>query len=413
MPIAAERIDEQTVYRVTRDGRSLGWIVIDSTVAGRARGGLRLVADASEAEIRAAARAMTLKYGFLGFPHGGAKAGVLGDDESPPDRKRATLAEFAAEAAPLLQDRVYVPDADLGTSAADVDAMLEAIGLRGRSRRGGGDSGLYTAFSVLASARALAAHLGGTLAGLAVAIEGFGSVGSNVARLLAEAGARIVAVSTSRGALYDGDGLDLARALAGRARHGSRFVELDPGGARRLPREALLELPVDLLCPCARFHGISGENAERVRATMICAGANDPVSPAAARRLFERGIHLLPDFVSNCGGVLGGTLEFFAVEPSRIRDAVTGHLGEVLPPLLREASRRGVPVRSVAEPLALERHRLARLRSERPSAVGRALASGLEWYRRGWLPGRVIAPWAGWYVGRLSRLRVPLASGAG
>jgi glutamate dehydrogenase (NAD(P)+) len=408
MPIETERVGEQTIHRVSRSGRTLGIVAIDSTVAGRSRGGLRLVADASEDEIRAAARTMTLKYGFLGFPHGGAKAGVRGDEEASAAEKHAVLAAFAEEAAPLLREQRYLPDADLGTSADDIRAMLAAIGLRGDRRESRGESGLYTAYSVLATARALLAHLGRPLAGLAVAIEGFGSVGANAARLFAEAGARVVAVSTSRGALHDPRGLDVARLLERRARIGSRLVE-GAEDVATLPREALLELPVDLLCPCARFHGIAAENAERVQAAFVCAGANDPISPAAAARLFERGIDVVPDFVSNCGGVLGGTLEFFGVGPRRIRSAITEHLAEAVPPLLREASRRGVPVRTVAEPLALERHRAAKTAGEAPGPLGRALASGLECYRRGWLPRRAVAPWAGWYLGRLSR-RSPVPS---
>jgi glutamate dehydrogenase (NAD(P)+) len=410
MPVEVERVGQQTIHRVSRDGRPLGLIAIDSTVSGRARGGLRLVADVSEPEVRAAARTMTLKYGFLGFAHGGAKAGVRGDDESSAEEKRAILRAFAAEAAALLRDRTYIPDADLGTSAADIRAMLAATGLPAERRERRGVSGLYTAYSVLGSLRALLAHVGEPLAGLRVAIEGFGSVGTSLARLLGAAGARIVAVSTSRGALYDPRGLDVARLLERYAQVGSRLVESDRA-VRALPRESLLELPVDLLAPCARFHGISAENADRVRAKWICGGANDPISPEAAALLFARGVLVVPDFVSNCGGVLGGTLEFFGVGPERIRSAVIGRLEDALPPLLREASRQRVPVRAVVEPLALARHRAARSAAEEPTPVGRILSSGLELYRRGLLPQRAVAPWAGWYLGRLSR-RPPRSAAA-
>jgi glutamate dehydrogenase (NAD(P)+) len=403
MPVEADLSDDQTIYRVTRHGRTLGIIAVDSTVAGRARGGLRLVPDATEAEIRAAARAMTLKYGFLGFPHGGAKAGVVGDGEAPVERKREVLAVFADEAASLLRDETYLPDADLGTSATDIRAMLDGIGVSSSRHESRGESGFYTAVSVAASARALLAHHGRSVDGCRVAIEGFGNVGANVAFLLAEAGARIVAVSTARGALYRPEGLDVARLLELRATVGSRLVTADVA-ADRLPREELLELPVDLLCPCARHHTISERNVDQVRATLVCAGANDPVSPAAQHRLFDRGTHVLPDFVTNCGGVLGGTLEFFGADGPRIRDYVDAHLAAVVPPLLREATRRGVPVRAVAEPIALERHRAAKARAERPGTVARALAAALACYRRGWLPRRAVAPCAGWYLGRIGRL---------
>ena len=104
-----------SLHRITQGSRVLGFVSIDSTVQGRARGGLRIAADLSEEEIRSDSRAMTLKYGLLGLPQGGAKAGLVGDGEAPASEKRRLLLEFAHAARPLLLDRRYVPDADLGT----------------------------------------------------------------------------------------------------------------------------------------------------------------------------------------------------------------------------------------------------------------------------------------------------------
>ena len=103
-----------TVHAIADQSRLLGYIAIDSTVAGRARGGLRLAAGLSEAEIRAAAASMTLKYGLLGLPQGGAKGGVIGDAEASPDDRHQVLAAFARAAGPLLRDRIYIPDAVAG-----------------------------------------------------------------------------------------------------------------------------------------------------------------------------------------------------------------------------------------------------------------------------------------------------------
>jgi len=363
------------IHTIRAGSEVLGFIAIDSTVAGRARGGLRLVPDLGEAELRAAARSMTLKYGLLGLPQGGAKAGILGDPEAPPGERRQRLHAFARTAAPFLKGRRYIPDADIGTTATEVRDMMQSIGARVGPREWRGNlSGEYTAWSVMASAEAMFAHIGRPLRGARVAIEGFGKVGSVLARLLQRRGAVIVAVSTSHGAVYEPDGLDLDR--------------LPPA---LMERSRLLELPVDLLCPCARFESLHAGNVERVQAQAICAGANNPVSPDALAVLEARGVHCLPDFVSNCGGVLGGTLEFAGMRPEAIGPTIERLSGDLVRSLLARARAEGVSPTVLAERDALARHERVRHAAEHPGLVGRLASLGLEVYRRGWFPARVMA----------------------
>jgi len=386
------------IHEVTRGSRTLGYVAIDSTVRGRARGGLRIASGLREEEVRLAARAMTLKYGLLGLPQGGAKAGIVGDAEAPPPEKRRLLHEFARAAEPLLRRQAYVPDADLGTTAADVRWMMGSIGLRVGPRDWlGNRSGEYTARSCLVAADVLAARGGGSLRGARVAIEGFGKVGGSLALLLERCGALVVAVSTSRGALYRAGGLNVAGLLGGAAEEGSRFVE---GRPETMRREALLELPVDLLLPCARAHSIHSGNVAAVAAKAVCAGANDPVTPEAERALHERGIAHPPDFVTNCGGVLGGTLEYAGVAPARIDALMERQLRPRVARLLDRAEEEGVPARRLAEVEALDRHARVRAEAERPSLSGRLRSLGLEAYRRRWLPRRPVSVLAARYVAR-------------
>ncbi len=389
------------LHRIASGGRPLGFVAIDSTVAGRARGGLRLALDVGEAEILGAARAMTLKYGLLGLPQGGAKAGVLGDPEAPVAEKRARLAAFAAAAAPLLRERAYVPDADLGTSSADIRAMVESLGQRVGPREWGANrSGTYTAHSCLGALEAIAERRGTPLAGQRVAIEGFGKVGACLAELLAARGARVVAISTSRGALYREAGLDVARLVARAAEKGSAFVEDE---AERIACGALLELAVDLLLPCARFQSLNAGNVERVTAPVVCAGANDPVSPEAEHALFARGAVHPPDFVSNCGGVLGGTLEFAGVAPGRVATLVQAAVRRYTAALLERAACERVAPRVVAERDALQRHARVRRGAERPGLRQRVLGLGIEAYRRGLVPAPLMALVAPRYLDGWSR----------
>jgi glutamate dehydrogenase (NAD(P)+) len=385
-------------HRITRNSTLLGYISVDSTIRGRSRGGLRLAPDLSEDEIRSASRAMTLKYGLLGLPQGGAKAGIIGDDEAPMSERRRMLLEFAHAARPLLADRRYIPDADLGTRAPEIRWMMEAIGMRVAPRAWRRNrSGEYTARSCLVCAQALLERSRSSLVGRRVAVEGFGNVGATLAHLLRRRGAVVVGISTSRGALYRAAGLDVERLARRAAQLGSRFVE-DESDA--IERSRLLELDVDLLCPCARRHSIHAGNVERVAARAICAGANDPVSPDAERALLDRGVPYPPDFVSNCGGVLGGTLEFAGVSFDRIGDFIDEHLRRRVTDLLDRADRLGVAPRHVAESDALERHARVRRAADHPGLFGVLRSVGLEAYRRRLVPRRPVSAIALRSVGR-------------
>jgi glutamate dehydrogenase (NAD(P)+) len=380
------------VYTAAHNGNVLGYVAVDSTINGRSCGGLRMLPDIDEAEIQALARSMTLKYGFLGLPQGGAKAGVLGNPDAPHKERLERLAQFGLVVKPLLDTRAYIPSSDMGTQNADIRYMLNAVGIRLSYRDlQNNSSGYYTALSVWTGVVQSARHIGLNLSKCTVAIEGFGNVGKPLASLLGSAGIKVVAVSTSRGAIYNPRGLNvdgLVR-LAGEA--GSRMVELYPD-AEFIDREKLLELPVDLLCPCARWNSLNMSNVHRIAAQVICPGANNPITPDAEHALFERGVLCLPDFVTNCGGVLGGTMEFASVSREKITAFIDRHIGERISWLLNETKAKSVLPRDVAVPFALRRFNHVAQSVERPTPLSRLFNLGLEFYRHGWIPGRLVAP---------------------
>jgi glutamate dehydrogenase/leucine dehydrogenase len=349
---------------------------------------------------------MTLKYGLLGLPQGGAKAGVRGDADAPLERRRERLAAFARQIEPLLRARIYVPDSDMGTGSDDIRWMLRSIGFRmGRREWRGSRSGHYTAVSCVGAAEAALAHRELPMSGCRVAIEGFGSVGSSLAALLAARGARIVAISTSRGAVHDPRGLDVDDLLRRAALSGSAVVD-EPMGAERLERSRLLELDVDLLCPCARRHGIHEGNVARVRAGILCPGANEPWSPESEQALRERGVLCIPDFVSNSGGVLGGTMDFAAVHDATIETLVAEHVRGEVAILLERAERLQVSPTALAQDLARRRFETVAASQRNPGLRGRIFALGLELYRRGWIPRTVAGAAApSYFRGSLAALR--------
>jgi len=379
------------IFTAAHNGNVLGYVAIDSTVGGRSCGGLRMLPDIEEAEIRTLARSMTLKYGFLGLPQGGAKAGVFGNPEAPQAERLNRLVEFGHAIKPLLHTKTFIPGADMGTQSEDIRHMLNAVGIRvGRRELQDNSSGYYTAQSVLAGVLQSARHMGLTLPKCTAAIEGFGNVGRPLASLLSNTGIKVVAISTSRGALYNPQGLALDRLVQLADEVGSQVVEIYREG-QFLKQEALLELPVDILCPCARWNSIHSGNVARISARVICPGANNPISPDAERILFERGVLCLPDFITNCGGVLGGTMEFASVPKEKINAFISHYIGDCIAWLLNETKAKSILPRDMATSIALHRFERVARSAAHPTPLSRLFNVGLEFYRRGWIPGSLVS----------------------
>ena len=203
-------------------------------------------------------------------------------------------------------------------------------------------------------------------------------------------GAKVVGVSTSKGALYCETGLDIETVTRQAERWGSDFVVRSDAG-ESIEKGALLELEVDLLAPCARRHSIHDGNASAIRAPIIVAGANNPLSSAAEAALVDRGVVHPPDFVSNSGGVLGGTLQFAGVARQRTLELIDELVAARLNSVLTDPSLTGLTLRQAIEPRALARHRRVRAAAEDPSWVERVVGFGLESYRRGLIPKAFVS----------------------
>jgi glutamate dehydrogenase (NAD(P)+) len=164
-----------------------------------------------------------------------------------------------------------------------------------------------TARGALYCIQALAVKEGARTDEYSVAIQGFGNVGANLARLLHAAGAKVVAVSDSRNGAYNAKGIDVPAALAHKEEAG--YLE-GLTNAEVVTNDELVELPCDILAPCALEQVITDRNADKVKATIICEGANGPITPTADSTLEERGVLVLPDVLANAGGVVVSYFEW-------------------------------------------------------------------------------------------------------
>ncbi|HET8873285.1 MAG TPA: Glu/Leu/Phe/Val dehydrogenase dimerization domain-containing protein [Gaiellaceae bacterium] len=272
------------------------FLVIDHELFPVSAGGTRMLPDVDVREIARLARAMTWKFAALRVPYAGAKSGIRFDGGD----RAAVLAAYKRALEPYRG--VFVPGPDMGTFPADFfDDRGGPLPLLARTHDGLGMDDLATGHGIKGAAEAALAHLGRSLKGAAVAVEGFGKVGAGTARACVRAGARLVGVSTLDGLVADPEGLDVEELLALRERYGDRFVEHGSHPLRR--REELFELECDLLVPGARPDSITVAVAERLSCAVIAPAANIPYGPGALEVLHRREIVAVPDFLSNAGAV--------------------------------------------------------------------------------------------------------------
>lgn len=369
-------------------GEPLGWVVVDASVDGRAHGGVRVAPHVDVSMLAALARRMTLKFGFIGLPNGGAKAGVLGDPEGPAEERLTRLQRFARAVAPVVESGYYTPHPDLGTTFADIRASFSSPALRPASRVPNRDvSGDMTSISVIVAAERAARFMGRELRGMTVAVQGFGKVGGAVASGFASRGARVVAVSTSTGTVYDPGGLDISCLHELRGSVGRDLVHNYDGG-QELPREAIVSLPVDLFSPCA-LESLDETNVASVAASIVSPGANCAVSREAEELLTGDGRICVPDFVSSCGGSLGGSMSFAGLRHDEIVAIMHELLGNRITALYEQAQVTGQLLSVLAAEQAMERFHSMKEDAERFSPGN----TGLRWARRlygsGVVPGSV------------------------
>jgi glutamate dehydrogenase (NAD(P)+) len=366
-----------------------GYLAIDSTVNGIFSGGVRMAADVSPGEIIQLARIMTLKYGFLGLPVGGAKAGIAADPAMPGEKKKLMLEAFGRAIEPFLKEGHYYPGTDLGTTAEDVASILRGAGIKRIGQRASTASERFTGLSLAATAVEAARFRGLPATGLSLTIVGFGKVGTSAAREASAMGFRLIGISTIRGARYNPSGFDVPALLEIYRREGDNVVRVSREGVR-IEKEALLEASVDVLSPCAGMRSIHRANVGNIRAKVVSPGANIAVDDEAERILYERGVLYIPDFVANCGGVLAANMEPAGLDNEFIRNFINTRLIPKLRFLLEQAALSETSLGGPARQAAIEGFQAAKKRAERWRFFMRFLGPADSLYRKGLIPRSLV-----------------------
>jgi len=378
---------EVTFKAVDEQLGHLGYLVIDSTIRGRSAGGIRMQPNTTLKELTYLAKTMTLKFGLLGIPFGGAKAGIVANPLLPREKKLEIFRAFGRSLSPFL-NKSYLPGSDMGTNDDDVIYIMKAANLAVKTVGPRTSSDVYTSWTALASVKAAADTLGLELSNCTVAIQGFGKVGSSIAKAISQTGANIVAVSTREGAIYNQRGLDPEKLLKLKDEAGDNLVSVYEK-ATAIANENLLSLDVDILFPCAGSWSINQSNVETIKSKIICPGANIPLTQDAEETLFRKGTLCLPDFVTNCGGVLGGYLRSFMSEKN-IRDVVDGQFAEMVADILERSRSESRSPRKTAQKMSERRFLETKLRFEQKNVKNELFRIGSKVLSRKLIPKPIL-----------------------
>jgi glutamate dehydrogenase (NAD(P)+) len=348
-----------------------GYRVQYNITLGPAKGGIRYHPNVSLDEVTALAAWMTWKCAVAHIPFGGGKGGVICDPSKMSRREvEALTRRYIAEIVDAIGPEKDVPAPDVNTDAQVMAWVMDTYSMHvghtttsvvtGKPLELGGSLGRReaTGRGVMIVTRESAKHVGFDLKGATVALQGFGNVGSISAELLAEAGAKIVAVVDWKGGVHNAKGLDLPKLIAHVAQH--KTVDGFAGGDR-LTSEELFKLEVDVLIPAALENQITMDNAPQIRAKVVTEGANGPTTPEAHQHLHSRGIFVIPDILANSGGVTTSYFEWvqdrygYFWDEKEVNERLEKKMCEAFDSVLKTALKFNVDLRTAAYIVAISR----------------------------------------------------------
>ena len=348
-----------------------GYRVQYNITLGPAKGGIRYHPDVSLDEVTALAAWMTWKCAVAQLPFGGGKGGVICDPTKMSRRELEALTRrYTAEIIDAIGPDKDVPAPDVNTNEQVMawfsDTYSMHVGhtstavVTGKPVEMGGSLGRReaTGRGVMIVARESAKHLGFSLKGATVAVQGFGNVGGIAAELLVEQGAIVVGVTDWKGGVYNAKGLDVKALMAHVAQH--KTVHGFTGG-EPLASGDIFGLPVDILIPAALENQITEANAGQIKAKLVVEGANGPTTPGANKMLHDRGVFVVPDILANGGGV---TVSYFEWVQDRhgyfwpekeVNEKLEVKMIQAFDAVLQTAERYKVDMRTAAYIVAINR----------------------------------------------------------
>jgi glutamate dehydrogenase (NAD(P)+) len=297
-----------------------GYRVQHNMTRGPGKGGIRYHPDVDLDEVRALSMWMTWKAAVVNIPFGGAKGGVQCDPKSMSLRELENMTRrFTWEIATMIGPDQDIPAPDVNTNPQVMAWIMDTYSiLKGYSVHGvvtgkplelGGSLGRFeaTGKGVFITAQEAGHHIKLPMKGARVAVQGCGNVGGIAAQYFDRAGAKVIAISDSKGGVYNKKGLNVSSVLDCKKKYSCVITPKGKSGDE-ITNEEILELNCDILVPSALENQITGKNAPKIKAKIVAEGANGPTTPEADEILHDRGIFMVPDILANAGGV---TVSYF------------------------------------------------------------------------------------------------------
>lgn len=326
-------------------------VVIDNISLGPAVGGCRMAIDVSTQEVFRLARAMTLKNALANLAHGGAKSAILADPRS--ENKEALIREFA-QAIKTLTD--YIPGPDMGTDETSMAFIHDEIGRAvGLPKVLGGiplDALGMTGYGLSIAAQVAADDISLPLKDARIVVQGFGNVGKAATKYLSEQGVKLIATCDSKGGIHNPDGIDIPQLI--QLKESGTMVS-QSGLGNPVSHEELLKIESDIFIPAARPDVFTEANQNLLKTLLVLEGANIPITHPAAKKMYNRGIMIVPDVIANCGGVIAAATEYKRLSESNAFDKVKSTIQNNTNELFKRVVKEGIPPHEVAHKMALER----------------------------------------------------------
>ena len=344
-----------------------GFLVIDNTILGPGKGGVRMTPNVTAEEVFRLARTMTFKNALADLPFGGAKAGIIWKGGS--DELKKKFIQSFAEKIKLLTPKKYITAPDVQTGEQEMQWFVEATG-NWRSATGkpanlcmkafgkkGERCGIpheygSTGYGVAKTAQTAAEILGIDIKGAKIAIHGFGNVGTFAYKFLTEMGAKIVVLADAKTAIYEENGFDdkILQQIIDK----KQTLENYPKG-EVISAEKFWEIPTDILIPASVTNVINDSNKNKIKTKLIVEAGNIPMSENIEEEFFKKGIWIVPDFIANAGGVISSYAEYRGYNPKRMMETIEKKIVKNVKIIMRKSIEENKNPRDVGMEISVER----------------------------------------------------------
>lgn len=341
-----------------------GFLVIDNTILGPAKGGIRMSSSVTEEEVWRLARAMTWKNAIAGIPFGGGKSGIVWGGGTV-QQKKVIMQGFAKAIKPFLPKK-YIAGPDVNTGELEMAQFVQATGIFNsatgkpanlcikNSIKKTKKCGLpheygSTGFGVAQSTKVAAEILGINIKGATVSIHGFGNVGTFAFKFLTQMGAKIITIADKDSAVFSENGFD--NKIINQIIKDKKPIS-DYKQGKIISSEDFWKIPVDILIPASVTDVINENNKDNIKSKLIVEAGNIPMREKIENELFNRGIYFVPDFVANAGGVISSYAEYRGYDPKKMFEIIENKIIKSTNSVIKESLTKKENPRVVAMNLA-------------------------------------------------------------